>query len=200
MKEDKTKKETLSETVKEFWKSQRFEARVILFFSVFFSASSIASLSETIFKWKGFILDGVEFYKNTLHPVLQHLAKLFSIHLSATEVDILVVWFMFQLGLFRSLSYSGFFKEVIFHILLLSSYFMVLVSLLKKGESVAFLGTFIFTLVPLFVYGGFAIIGSTDEKKRAIIRLIKCYSVFVLSASIIVILGAVNKGLTVDKL
>ncbi len=61
--------------------------KLLLVISFFLSISSIASLSETVFKWKGFILDGIQFYQAFLaspiitmqRPLVCHIRALKSI-------------------------------------------------------------------------------------------------------------------------
>ncbi|MDE1212034.1 MULTISPECIES: hypothetical protein [Vibrio] len=60
--------------------------KLLLVISFFLSISSIASLSETVFKWKGFILDGIQFYQVFLvSPIIDYAAPL---GLSYTRVEV----------------------------------------------------------------------------------------------------------------
>ncbi|ASO31118.1 hypothetical protein CG015_18445 [Vibrio anguillarum] len=65
--------------------------KVFLVFSFFMSISAIASLSETIFKWKGFILDAVAAYQNYLVLPLIHYAELGGLHYQEHEVHSAVI-------------------------------------------------------------------------------------------------------------
>ena len=51
------------EGVTSVWRSSPWRYRVLLVLSLVLASGSIASLSETVAKWKGFILDGVTFYR-----------------------------------------------------------------------------------------------------------------------------------------
>jgi hypothetical protein len=51
------------EEISTMWRGAPWRVRVLLGLSIFLSASSIASLSETVFKWKGFVLDALTFYR-----------------------------------------------------------------------------------------------------------------------------------------
>ncbi|MGL5471573.1 MAG: hypothetical protein ACRDCT_25930, partial [Shewanella sp.] len=48
--------------------------RIFIMISFFLSVSSIASLSESIFKWKGFILDAVDFYQHYIAEIIIYYA------------------------------------------------------------------------------------------------------------------------------
>ncbi|MCD9528442.1 hypothetical protein [Photobacterium carnosum] len=51
--------------------------KVLLALSFFTSVSAMASLSETIFKWKGFILDAVAVYQDYfVAPIIKYSAIL----------------------------------------------------------------------------------------------------------------------------
>lgn len=53
------------------WRNSTLPTRCLLILSLFFTISSVASLSDTVFQWKGFILDGVEFYRHYVRqPIL----------------------------------------------------------------------------------------------------------------------------------
>lgn len=55
-------KEDVGEVVKE-WGKASWKGRALLLLGLLLSASSIASLADTVFQWKGFLLRGVEFYR-----------------------------------------------------------------------------------------------------------------------------------------
>jgi hypothetical protein len=58
------------------WKQSSWRIKVYLALSVFLASGSIASLSETVFRWKGFINDAVAFYKKYVADQLQELLEL----------------------------------------------------------------------------------------------------------------------------
>lgn len=74
------------------WKgaSKLFKAWIIL--SAFIASGSIASLSETIVQWKGFILTMIEFYANNFRgPIQEIFQKLLAFNVSKTLSDIIVL-------------------------------------------------------------------------------------------------------------
>lgn len=48
---------------KEIWKDSSFATRCLIVLSLVLATSSITSLADVVFKWKGFILQGVDFYQ-----------------------------------------------------------------------------------------------------------------------------------------
>lgn len=74
--------------------------KVLLALSFFTSVSAIASLSETIFKWKGFILDAVAVYQDYfVAPIIKYSAIL-GLHYEQHEVHSAVILStMFVLGM-----------------------------------------------------------------------------------------------------
>ena len=56
---------------KDLWRESTTATKVVLAISAIFAFSPIASLSDTVFEWKGFIKDGVEFYNGTVPVYFQ---------------------------------------------------------------------------------------------------------------------------------
>ncbi len=77
--------------VKRYWNKSPFWAKVVWIISVFFSFSSIASLSDVIFDWKKFILEGIEFYRLIVAHFGRFIEFTFDIKLSPSELDWLVL-------------------------------------------------------------------------------------------------------------
>jgi len=48
--------------VAEIWSKSSWRIRILLGVSVFLASNSIATLSDTVFRWKGFIKEGLYFY------------------------------------------------------------------------------------------------------------------------------------------
>ena len=62
------------EQVKQSWKRSPWWIRLWMLMSLFFAISSLASMSEAVADWKGFILDGVKFYQGFVSSPLQEFA------------------------------------------------------------------------------------------------------------------------------
>lgn len=63
----------------ENWKNSGWALRIILVFSLFFTVSSITSLSDVVFKWKGLIYTALEFYRAWVHGPINDIAKMLGI-------------------------------------------------------------------------------------------------------------------------
>lgn len=62
------------EEVTNYWKHSPWRIKIFLALSLFLSTSSIASLSESIIKWKWFILDALTFYRQWIStPAIEFL-------------------------------------------------------------------------------------------------------------------------------
>ncbi len=51
------------EETKRVWKNASWQTRLIVLVFLFLTVSSITNVADVVFKWKGFILDGVVFYQ-----------------------------------------------------------------------------------------------------------------------------------------
>ncbi len=97
---------TAQELIDEFkndWKNSGWITRLILLISVFISTSSFASLSGIVFKWKGFILDGIEFYRENILVVIQHFGQLTGMTYSVGEADCVAIIFITVTSLVRAI-------------------------------------------------------------------------------------------------
>nr|CBA29924.1 hypothetical protein Csp_A14590 [Curvibacter putative symbiont of Hydra magnipapillata] len=72
--------------------------------ALFLATSSLASLSEVVFKWKGFVLDALVFYRSNLsQPVAELLTKVFAHTFPENFVDCAVLLGLFHGALIRAL-------------------------------------------------------------------------------------------------
>ncbi|MDE1516089.1 hypothetical protein PUN32_13955 [Vibrio sp. dsl-7] len=65
--------------------------RIFIMISFFLSVSSIASLSESIFKWKGFILDAVDFYQHYIAEIIIYYAGFVGLSYTQNQVHSAVI-------------------------------------------------------------------------------------------------------------
>ena len=71
---------------------------------LFLSSTSLASLSESVIKWKGFVLDALTFYRaHVLHPLAEAAQNLVGHPLSTTFLDNAVLYGLFFAALTRAL-------------------------------------------------------------------------------------------------
>ena len=167
--------------------------KVFLGISLFLTVSSVASLSNAVFAWKGFILDGIEFYRNWIGAPISKITKYIGFKWNKQEIDFLVIGSIFYTCHLRELwisfrlskEKSDFWEAVFWSVFLLS----VLVFVGYRFASpinvinwkwflslmgVAFLGV-------LFLY---------SPRERAVYFL-----PIIISVLFVLVLGAINAGL-----
>lgn len=72
------------------WKSAPWRVRVWLVLSGFLASASIASLSEAVAKWKGFLLTGITFYRIYIRdPIAPMIVEATGVQLTRNNLDFL---------------------------------------------------------------------------------------------------------------
>ncbi|MBT0571260.1 hypothetical protein KIK84_13075 [Curvibacter sp. CHRR-16] len=90
--------------VTQHWDRSPWRVKVFLSVALFLATSSLASLSEVVFKWKGFVLDALVFYRSNLsQPVAELLTKVFAHTFPENFVDCAVLLGLFHGALIRAL-------------------------------------------------------------------------------------------------
>lgn len=90
--------------VTQHWRRSPWRVKVFLLVALFLSTSSLASLSEAVFKWKGFLLDALAFYRrNMSQPVSELATHLLARPLSPHFIDSAVLFGLFHGALIRAL-------------------------------------------------------------------------------------------------
>ncbi len=90
--------------VTQYWDRSPWRVKVFRFVSLFLATSSLASLSEVVFKWKGFILDALVFYRsNFSQPASEFLTGVFARPLPDSFIDGAVLLGLFHGALIRAL-------------------------------------------------------------------------------------------------
>ena len=77
------------EEAKSLWKKSSLPMKAVGVFSVFMTISSIASLSDVIFQWKGFIRDGVQFYWRWISGPVAEFGNWIGLSYSQLDMDLL---------------------------------------------------------------------------------------------------------------
>ncbi|MBC8754849.1 hypothetical protein H2O64_09220 [Kordia sp. YSTF-M3] len=89
--------------LKNKWKNASLSLKILVILTSFINLNAIASLSETIFKWKSFILVGIEFYNSTIIEPIKTLLEFFHLNLSETLINLIIVNTMIYGSLLRLL-------------------------------------------------------------------------------------------------
>lgn len=91
------------ENFKKLWSESSLFFKFLAVIGFLITFSSITSLSDVIFKWKGFILDGVNFYREWIIYPLQSFMEMRDIIWSQSETDAIILLginaFMFCRGI-----------------------------------------------------------------------------------------------------
>jgi len=89
--------------VRAAWSKSPWWGKIWLCVSGYLALSSIASLADTIVKWKGFFLDGVCFYRAWIKLPFKALLSHFQIHLTDVAIDKLIILSLCLLSFYRAL-------------------------------------------------------------------------------------------------
>jgi hypothetical protein len=73
------------------WNQSSWRVRIYLALSAFLASGSIASLSETVFRWKGFMADAVLFYQTYISGPLHRVLVLFFAHVPEGVSHLLIL-------------------------------------------------------------------------------------------------------------
>lgn len=87
--------------LRNMWTSASWPLRGWLVLSFFISISSLASLSETIIKWRSFFRDAVNFYQEWIGEPLKELFSIFYIDVTPAMIDVFVIMCLFESGIWR---------------------------------------------------------------------------------------------------
>nr|ABE73745.1 putative cytochrome/quinol oxidase [Parazoarcus communis] len=82
------------EEVKDFkkiWANRTPTGKIILAVSFVLSAISIGSLADTVFAFKGFIVEAINFYQHISEPARQYLSDLLGVNISRFSQDSLTM-------------------------------------------------------------------------------------------------------------
>jgi hypothetical protein len=90
-------------SAKFFWKDATLFTRVCIVLSTFITSGSIASLSDVVFAWRGFILDGINVYKAWVILPMQQLANHFGLSIDNFESHFLIFTALFMAAIYRKI-------------------------------------------------------------------------------------------------
>ena len=109
--------------IKKEWKKSSLGIKIIIVLSSFFVFSSITSLSDVIFSWKGFILDGIEFYKSIITHPLKKLLEKINLFYQKPFIDYIIICIILYSSLGRWLwhnSRTRKSKDVLYHFFMIT--------------------------------------------------------------------------------
>ena len=99
------------EEARKLWASSSILMKLLILISLFITTSSIASLSETVFKWKSFILDGVTFYHRCMVDPTAQLLSSAGLQYSRVDVNVLFLVSLYAGSYFRAIGITELWSE-----------------------------------------------------------------------------------------
>jgi len=168
----------------ELWKRSSLVYKILSFS---FAMAPLASISDSVFQWKGFILSGVEFYRTGVHFWFREALFYVGFERSIQVVDYLIFIGVLYLSSIYSvfmISEISFKSKLLLSINYISAFFVLL--LLTSSSSGV---TWFQWLIPIVMYISIPIILDYPYK-------ISWYAPFIFAIASVPILAAVNIGLT----
>lgn len=83
------------------WKDARSPKKIVMAASFFVTVGTIASISDVVFAWKGFILTGIQFYRSIVTTPLANIALQFDLDYDPVESDLLILGSLLYMSLVR---------------------------------------------------------------------------------------------------
>ena len=176
-------------SAKNLWKNGKPITRFFIVLSTFLASGSIASLSDVVFAWKGFILDGVNVYRSwVVHP-MQQLASDFGLSIDNSEVHFLVLTALFMAAIYRKVWVTSEVEMRIFSGLSMLLGFGVLAYLTGNGHEVKKNETFFYIYFVICLVYPFL-------RKFSFLEKVAYYLPVVSGVGVTLFAGAVNAGLS----
>jgi hypothetical protein len=178
---------------KELWTNSSWVMKCIIGISMFLTISSVTSLSDVFFGWKGFILDGVEFYRTYLIGPVVYLISVFGVKLQPLDIDAFIVIILFVVSYWRAIGLSGvvdsFKKTPVVDTIVYAGWLFGIIDLcISQNDSDAI---FIFCTLGLV----FMIMTIVFYRANNLLAL-RYLSPLAVAIVVVLILGAVNAGLS----
>jgi len=87
--------------VQKVWSQSATFVKIWMTISVFLSISSIASIADVVIKWKGFILDGINFHENFVITPMQSILLNTGLQLESIQINFILIAAISLIGLFK---------------------------------------------------------------------------------------------------
>ncbi|AUP81420.1 hypothetical protein [Flavivirga eckloniae] len=180
-------KSDFDEYISDF-KKYPFWLKIVLGVMLLATVSSIASISDIFFNWKGFILEGLESYRKCINRPIRVVAENLGVIIPEKKVDELILLQLIYLPYIR-MELLNFIKHKNLLILFIGAlliHIYLMYDILSGG-----INMFIFT--PIYVI--YIMIGSKKNEliKKHILRL---YIPVLIGLFLVCLLAAINEGLT----
>ena len=87
--------------LRKMWVERSFIGKAILLFSFAMSIMSVGSLASNVFEFKGFLLNGIDFYTKVTAPLREYISDFFNINVPITMQDSIVLFIIIFGGVIR---------------------------------------------------------------------------------------------------
>lgn len=190
--------EDINNSIKD-WKKSSLIWKIITVIAVFFAISSITSLSEVVIGWKGFLLDGVEFYRSVIKRPVNNFFGSIGLNFTSFFLDqLFLVLFLFTIMLRARIQMYKAGEEdftSIMSILLFQAINLFLIMYGANNSKSFFIDWISMSMfILLFIMNSAQIIG-ISAIKGSYKYVIATFSAPLLALFIILMLAAINKGL-----
>jgi len=177
---------------KQLWAQSSWQFRGLIIFAGLLAVSPLASLADVVFEWKGFFLDGLNFYKHWVTvPIMKH-ASGFGLIWNQNSIDLLFLFSLQAMSHLRlNLKVPKKRKRVAWDDFLIPVPVLTLGYLLSGfNNEVVLVWGFLFIC---FIYLITCILIYWLESTR---RMLVFCSPFLFAITTVLILGALNAGLS----
>jgi len=175
--------------VTQHWSRAPWRVKIFLAIALFLSTSSLASLSEAVFRWKGFVLDALGFYRQWVaEPIVALLQRVVERNVPNSFVDNAVLLGLFMAAvarvlLFRRASRTKHAADIVVCI----AVYAVMLYLFAGEANPKPGGNTVWILYPLYVFMAYV---STNGAERILALA------YVLAPALLVgLLAAISSGL-----
>lgn len=161
--------------------------------SLFLTASSVTSLADQVFQWKGFILTGIEFYRTWVTGWLRKLGSLFGVSYSASDVDQIVLIWILSVSVIRIiLMDEGPIRRKLYRVFASVGLVSIAVGVfLWPGDPAPW--WMLLGMLPMYVGSGFCLSWFSLDRRRV---LWVFFTPGAFAVSVVLLLGAINSGLS----
>lgn len=169
--------------LKNYWNKSSLLTRMLMTVFLFLNVSSLTSLSENIFKWKNFILDGLNFYREFISNPIMNAANSIGVYFTLEELDFLAVLTILLASVIRGIYAFNLDHIKKYSALYCIVYLLTAYKMAKPGISGYSYYSFLI-FIPMFIF-----------YFKGAIRM-KALAIPIISTLVVLILASISLGLT----
>ena len=184
---------------KKLWNNSSLFTKILIGVSLFLTVSSVTSLADTIVSWRGFIADGLEFYRSWVIDPIHNGARRIGLSYTENEVDMIIVAAVYLTGIVRvtirrwQVQGTSIGKKLFAGTAILSLVIAVLSPGLTDDPAIALSEGNFWALIFGYVIAGLVF---TATLPKRIPTTVLYFGPGALALVVVLVLGAINAGLT----